>query len=107
MEIGDIFVYIYIYIWYVRPHFSSVVQWLCNVGGVKCQPFLKQSNHWKGALKMIFKGSGCFQFAEAVVTFTVKKAVPQPYILHYKFSLFYRNRKCRVESVVYNCKKLL
>ena len=29
------------------------------MGGVKCQPFLKHSNHWKRALKMIFKGSGC------------------------------------------------
>ena len=34
------------------------------MGGVKCQPFLKHSNHWKRALKMIFKGSGCFQFPE-------------------------------------------
>ena len=29
-----------IYIWYVRPHFSTMVPGLCNVGGVKCQPFL-------------------------------------------------------------------
>ena len=38
------------------------------MGGVKCQPFLKHSNHWKRALKMIFKGSGCFQFLEVIVT---------------------------------------
>ena len=31
----------YIYIWYVRPHFSCAVLGLRNVGGVKCQPFLK------------------------------------------------------------------
>ena len=48
---------------------------LLNVGGVKCQPFLKHSNYWKRALKMIFKGSGCFQFPEAVVTSTVKESL--------------------------------
>ena len=47
---------------------------LHNMGGVKCQPFLKHSNHWKRALKMIFKGSGCFQFPEAVVC-TVKESL--------------------------------
>ena len=58
---------IYIYIYMVREtHFSSVVPGLHNVGGVKCQPFLKCSNHWKRALK--FKGSGCFQFPEAAGT---------------------------------------
>ena len=31
--------YIYIYIWFVRPQFSSVGMALCNVGEVKCQPF--------------------------------------------------------------------
>ena len=68
------------------------------MGGAKCQPFLKQSNHWKQALKMIFKGSGCFQFPEAVVLLQRKKAYALPNVVHYKFSLFYRNRKCRVES---------
>ena len=48
---------------------------LRNVGGVKCQPFLKHSNHWKWALKMIFKESGCFQFPEAVVTSTAKESL--------------------------------
>ena len=43
-----------------------------NVGGVKCQPFLKHSNHWKRAPIMIFKGSRCFQFPEAVVSSTAK-----------------------------------
>ena len=38
------------------------------MGGVEFQLLLKHSNHWKRALKMIFKGSGCFQFYEAVVT---------------------------------------
>ena len=39
------------------------------------QPFLKHSNHWKRALKMIFKESGCFQFPEAVVTSTAKESL--------------------------------
>ena len=37
--------------------------------------FLKHSNHWKRALKMIFKGSGCFQFPEVVVTSTAKESL--------------------------------
>ena len=45
------------------------------MGGVKCQPFLKHSNHWKRALKMIFKGSGCFQFPAIVVTSTAKESL--------------------------------
>ena len=45
------------------------------MGGVKCQPFLKNSNNWKCALKMIFKESGCFQFPEAVVTSTAKESL--------------------------------
>ena len=56
-------------------HFSSAVLGLCNVGGVKCQPFLKHSNYWKWALKMIFKGSECNQFPDAVFTFTVKETL--------------------------------
>ena len=68
-------IYLYIYIWYARLHFSSTVLGLRNVGGVKCQPFLKHSNHWKRQLKMIFKGSGCFQFPEAVVTSTAKECL--------------------------------
>ena len=30
---------------------------LHNIGEVKCQPFLKHSNHWKWSLKRIFKGN--------------------------------------------------
>ena len=46
------------------------------MGGVKCQPFLKHSNHRKRALKMIFKESGCFQNPEAaVVTSTAKESL--------------------------------
>ena len=45
------------------------------MGGVKCQLFLKHSNHWKRALKMIFKGSGCVQFPEVVVTSTGKESL--------------------------------
>ena len=67
-------IYIYVYTYMIREtHFSSVVLGLRNVRGVKCQPFLKHSSHWKWALKMIFKESGCFQFPEAVVSSTAKK----------------------------------
>ena len=45
------------------------------MGGVKYQPFLKHINHWKRALKMNFKRSGCSQFFEAVVTSTVKESL--------------------------------
>ena len=45
------------------------------MGGVKCKPFLKHSNNWKRALKMIFKGSGCFQFPEVVVTSTATESL--------------------------------
>ena len=54
---------------------TSVAQALCNVGGVKCQPFLNNSNHWKWALKMLFKGSGCYQLPEAVATSTAKESL--------------------------------
>ena len=33
------------------------------------------SDHWKRAIQIIFKGSGCFQFPEAVVTSTVKESL--------------------------------
>ena len=55
----------------------------------------KTFNHWIRALKMIFKESGCFQFPEAVVNSTAKKAYALPNVVHYKFSLFYRSRKCK------------
>ena len=46
MEIGDKFIYM------VREtHFISAGLVVSNVGGVKCQPFLKCSNHWKATLK--------------------------------------------------------
>ena len=45
------------------------------MGGVKCQLFLKHSNYWKRVLKMIFKGSWCFQFPEVVVTSTAKESL--------------------------------
>ena len=76
----------------MRPHFSGAG--IRNVGRVKCQPFLKHSNHWKRALKMIFKGSGCFQFPEAVVTSTVKESLRSTDRVHYKSSLFYRSSNC-------------
>ena len=48
---------------------------LRNVGGVKYQPFLKNSNLQKRALKIIVMGSGCFRFPEAVVTSMVKESL--------------------------------
>ena len=45
------------------------------MGGVKCQPFLKHSNHCKRASKMIFKGSGCFQYPAVVITSTAKESL--------------------------------
>ena len=51
MEIGDIFIYIYIF-GMLRPHFV-----LRRVGRVKCLPFLKHSNHWERAQKNDFQGS--------------------------------------------------
>ena len=45
------------------------------MGEVKCQPFLKHSNHCKRELKMIFKGSGCFQFPVVVATCTAKESL--------------------------------
>ena len=43
MEIGDIYIYIYM----VRArHFSGAGPVLRNVGGVRCEPFLKHSNYW-------------------------------------------------------------
>ena len=59
-----------------------------------CQPFLKYSNHWKLALKMIFKGSVGFQFPEAVITSTAKESLRSTERVHYKFSLFYRSSNC-------------
>ena len=66
---------VYIYIEIRETYFSSMVQGLRNVGGVNVQPFLKHSNYWKRTLKMIFKGSGCFQFPKAVVTSTAKDSL--------------------------------
>ena len=45
------------------------------MGVVKCQPFIKHSNHWKRPIKIIFKGSGCFKIPETVVTSTAKKSL--------------------------------
>ena len=33
----------------------------------------KNSSHWKRTLKLIFKGSGCFQFPEAAVVNSAAK----------------------------------
>ena len=68
---------------------------------------LKHSNHWKWALKMIFKEAGASSFLKPSLLLQRKKAYALPNVAHYKFSLFYRSRKCRVECAVYNCNKLL
>ena len=33
------------------------------------------SSHWKRTLNLFFKGSGCFQFPEAVITSTAKESL--------------------------------
>ena len=43
---------------------------LCNVGGVKCQPFLKHSSHWKWALE-----AAASSFLKLFVTSTVKESL--------------------------------
>ena len=71
---------------YVRPHL------ICKVGGVKCQPFLKRSNHWKWALKTIFKGSGyCVgsSILRLVLSTRVKKSMLYPNTIYY--DLLYPN----------------
>ena len=72
----------------------------CNVGGVKCKPFLKHYCKW--ALKIIFKGSGNFQVPEAVVTSTEKES------LCFTQTWFTTSSRCfiGVKTVMYNCNKL-
>ena len=51
------------YVYIVCGETSLIMaQALRHMGGVKCQPFLKHSNHLKQALKVIFKGSRCFSY---------------------------------------------
>ena len=84
MEIGDI-----LYIYMVR-----------KVGGVKCQLFLKRYNHWEWALKMIFMGSGCIQFPEAVVASTAKESLLSTERGSLQVICF-----IGVETAEYNCNK--
>ena len=58
-----------------------MVPGLSNVGGVKCQPFLKHSNHWKRALKMIFKGSGYSSFLKLSLLLQRKKTYALPNVV--------------------------
>ena len=58
---------------------------LSSMGGVKCQPFRKQSNHWKWALKMILRE------VDEVVNSTAKAITNA---VQYKFSQCYRSRNC-------------
>ena len=87
-----------------ETHYSSAVLGLRNVGGVKCQPFLKHSNHWKRSTKNDFQGKRVLPVSLKLSL--LKKAYALLKVVQYKFSLF-RSRKCRVESAVYNCNKLL
>ena len=45
-----------------------------RVGGVKCQPFLKESNHWKVALKIFFMGTSASSFLKLSLLKRRKKA---------------------------------
>ena len=56
---------------------------------------------------MIFKEVGASNFLKLSLLLQRKKAYALPNVVQYKFWLFYKNRKCRVESAVYNCNKLL
>ena len=70
-------------IWYVR-HTLVGGPGLRNVGGVKCQPFLRHSKHWKRALKMIFKESGCSSFLKLSLLLQRKKAYTLSNVVHRK-----------------------
>ena len=52
-----------------------------------------------GTKNDFYKGNGCFQFREAVVTSTAKEAYALLSTVHYKFSMFYRSGKCRVQLI--------
>ena len=70
MEIGDIYMYVYI----VRE--TSLLWRRHDVMWAELSAtHFYNSNHWKWTQKIIFKGSGCFQFPEAVVTSTVKESL--------------------------------
>ena len=58
-----------------ETHFSSAILGDVMWEELSVSHFLEHSNHWKWALKMIFKGSGCFQFPEAVVASTAKESL--------------------------------
>ena len=58
----------------------------------------KHGNHWKRPLKIIFKGSGCFQFPEVVVTSTAKESLSSTERGSIQVLAVFRSRKCRVES---------
>ena len=78
-----------------------MVRKLPKVGRVKCQPFLKCSNHWNWALEIIFKGSVCFSYCEesSVMNWHFllerKSLCSTPDLL--QFSLF-----IKVETAAYN-----
>ena len=101
MEMGDryICIYIYAYIYSTRDltlMARAYVMW----AELSVNHFYK-GNHWKRALKMIFKESGCFKFAEAVVTSTLKESLRST-------ERFTTSSRCfiGVVTVVNNCSKL-
>ena len=85
--------FIYLFIRYVGPLFLPGLLIYIKRAELIVRHF-KNSNHWKRTLKMIFKGSGCFQFPEAVVTSAANTLLNAD---HYKLSLFYRMGNSRVQ----------
>ena len=66
------------------------------MGGVKCQPFLKRSNHWKQALKATSREAGASSFLKMSLLLQRKKAYALSNTVQYKFLLF-----CRRETAIY------
>ena len=58
-----------------------------------------------GTKKLFSKETGTSSFLKLSLLLQRKKAYALPNVVHYKFSLFHKSRKYRVETVVYNCNK--
>ena len=78
-----IYLFIYLFIYMLRRTTFSARASNRKEGELSFSHFYN-SNHWKRTLKMIFKGSGCFQFPEAVFASTAKKAYALQNGDHYK-----------------------
>ena len=77
--------FIYLFIWYVGPLFPPGLL-IVKREELRVSHF-EISSHWKRTLKIIFKGSGCFQFPEAVFTSTAKKAYALQNGDHYRMGI--------------------